>query len=634
VSLSNQGKEDEAIEWYNRALEKNPDDYNSLRQMGVSLSEQGKEDEAIEWYNRALEKNPEDYRSLRQMGVSLSNQGKEDEAIEWYNRALEKNPEDYHSLRSLGVSLSNQGKQDEAIEWFKKALKKKPEDYRSLREWSVAAFKSRDKDTALDKIKEAYRLEPTNKGLLNDIKFVCSATDTDVNKVVREITAGVMPEATEVTEIEKDVTDVKTLLYGMVKEKFKDKIEEFSKKKKESERRFEIFLANESRLRDDLSLLFVLRKWNSFTPAIPLKGEERRLGGGYFIWHKGKGTVIDPGYNFIENFSNAGCRLVNIDRIIITHAHNDHTDDFEAILNLFHEFNDKYTGKEKKVDIYMNMGSLMKFSGLINLKKCDYIHKVYPMSAGNIYSLADGMTITALPAYHNEVITDEYSLGVVLSIETDEGSRKIVLTSDTGLYPQVTNDRGEKVADTEGEEIYKLYRKVNEGILKDVSLLISHLGSIKKEEIEQPDSLTLYFYPNHLGVQGTVQMITAVRPKLAVVSEFGEELRGFRLELMDSIKEVITEFFDKKGEAPNIIPGDLPLIYDIEHEAVYCQASKEMVSCRNVGYKLWQKTDTFYYFAVDKCAMNDEDMKHYVEVFELERENVKELFCFRDLTVP
>ena len=62
----------------------------------------------------------------------------------------------------------------------------------------------------------------------------------------------------------------------------------------------------------------VLRKWNSFTPAIPSAEDERSLGGGYFVWHKGKGIVIDPGYNFIENFYDAGCRICDIDTVIIT----------------------------------------------------------------------------------------------------------------------------------------------------------------------------------------------------------------------------------------------------------------------------------------------------------------------------
>jgi tetratricopeptide (TPR) repeat protein len=626
VSLSKQGKEDEAIEWYNKALTVNPNDYSSLRSIGVSLSKQGKEDEAIEWFKKALAVKPEDYVSLKGIGVALSKQGKGEEAIEWFKKALAVNPEDYDSLRGIGVALSKQGKEEEAIEWFKKVLAVNLNDYHSYRAWSVSAFNTGDHETALQQIKEAYKRHPEDKSLLDDLRFVCSASGVDVNAVLKEITEG---ERQAVEAVEKKVTDVKTLLYKLVKERFKDRIDGFSAQKKKAEKYFDIFLSNESCLRDNLTLLFVLRKWNSYTPAIPLKGEERRLGGGYFIWHNGKGTVIDPGYNFIENFSNAGCRLVNVDRIVITHAHNDHTDDFEALLNLIHEFNERHKRKERKIDIYLNLGSFKKFSGFLDLKKCDYIHKVYPLSANNTYDLGDGMTITALPAYHDEVITEEYAVGVYISINTDKGERKIILTSDTGLYPQIRDDKDEKVADIQGTEIHRLYREVNEDILQDVSILISHLGSIKEEEIRQPDPLSLYFYPNHLGVQGTVQMITAVHPRLAIVSEFGEELRGFRQELMYSIRDVIREFFKGEDQIPNVIPGDLPLICDIENEAVFCHASKQLKPYDDVDYKL-DPSDTFYYFASKERSKFEATMGYFVEDFENKRKNAKELFCFKD----
>ena len=63
--------EDEAITWYDKALEVNPRDYDAMRQRGVSLSEKGQEDEAITWYDKALEVNPRDNRAMRSKGVSV-----------------------------------------------------------------------------------------------------------------------------------------------------------------------------------------------------------------------------------------------------------------------------------------------------------------------------------------------------------------------------------------------------------------------------------------------------------------------------------------------------------------------------------------------------------------------------------
>ncbi len=107
------------------------------------------------------------------------------------------------------------------------------------------------------------------------------------------------------------------------------------------------------------SFLVVLRKWNSYTPSLPgqtgLKDiSVHSVGGGYFLYiqapenylETGYGMVIDPGYNFIHNFGAAGFCLDDIDGILITHAHNDHTNDFESLLTLLYQRNDKCLGKK------------------------------------------------------------------------------------------------------------------------------------------------------------------------------------------------------------------------------------------------------------------------------------------------
>ena len=52
---------------------------------------------------------------------------------------------------------------------------------------------------------------------------------------------------------------------------------------------------------------FILRRWGSYTPGVI----QRSAGGGYFLNWDGKGVVIDPGFNFLDNFiqSNNGSNL-------------------------------------------------------------------------------------------------------------------------------------------------------------------------------------------------------------------------------------------------------------------------------------------------------------------------------------
>lgn len=89
----------------------------------------------------------------------------------------------------------------------------------------------------------------------------------------------------------------------------------------------------------------VLRRWNSYTPIIADNYYTSR-GGGYFIKIKGKGIVVDPGFNFIDNFREAGHKFNEIDAVLITHAHNDHTADIESILTLLYRYNKEFRGEK------------------------------------------------------------------------------------------------------------------------------------------------------------------------------------------------------------------------------------------------------------------------------------------------
>ena len=73
--------------------------------MGVALADQGKLEEAIEAYNKALAIKPDYAEAYSNIGVALADQGKLEEAIEAYNKALAIKP-DYAEAYSNMVLLS------------------------------------------------------------------------------------------------------------------------------------------------------------------------------------------------------------------------------------------------------------------------------------------------------------------------------------------------------------------------------------------------------------------------------------------------------------------------------------------------------------------------------------------------
>jgi hypothetical protein len=217
---------------------------------------------------------------------------------------------------------------------------------------------------------------------------------------------------------------------------------------------------------------------------------------------------------------------------------------------------------------------------------------------GNRYTLDGGLVLTVLPAYHDELVTRDYAVGLHISAETEKGTRSLLFTSDTGLYPSIKRG-GKTVANSSGKEIHELYDEIGDGTLKqNVDLLVTHIGSIKADEIRQKPGMNLegVFYPNHLGVLGTCQVITAIHPRLAVVSEFGEELRVFRPKLLELIDEVVKGFFRQiKGKkATRVVPGDLPFVYDLADRTVYCYYSEKLVPDERICFV--HEEETFYYF--------------------------------------
>ena len=100
--------------------------------MGFTLQEQGKLEEAIEAYNKALAIKPDYAQAYYNLGNALHEQGKLEEAIEAYNKALAIKPDYAQAYYNMGITLQEQGKLEEAIEAYNKSLAIKP-DYAAAR---------------------------------------------------------------------------------------------------------------------------------------------------------------------------------------------------------------------------------------------------------------------------------------------------------------------------------------------------------------------------------------------------------------------------------------------------------------------------------------------------------------------
>jgi tetratricopeptide (TPR) repeat protein len=121
-----QGRMDEAIAQYQRALEIKPDDDEVHYNLGNVFLQLGRMDEAIAHYQKALAINPNYAKAHNNLGTAFRQQGRLEEAITQFQKALEIKPDYAEVHNNLGVVFTQQERMEEAISHFQKALAIKP----------------------------------------------------------------------------------------------------------------------------------------------------------------------------------------------------------------------------------------------------------------------------------------------------------------------------------------------------------------------------------------------------------------------------------------------------------------------------------------------------------------------------
>ena len=98
--------------------------------LGTALYEKGKDEEAIEPLQKALEIDPDNahYRSnlvkvLVGLGRDRAERGELDEAVGYFGRALKVDDSYAEAHESLGRALAQQGKKEEAAQHYQEALR-------------------------------------------------------------------------------------------------------------------------------------------------------------------------------------------------------------------------------------------------------------------------------------------------------------------------------------------------------------------------------------------------------------------------------------------------------------------------------------------------------------------------------
>jgi tetratricopeptide (TPR) repeat protein len=128
MALGMQGRFDEALSQFDRALEMNPLSYDAHANLATTLSMKGDNERAATHFARAVEINPQIAPKVYQdMARNLAALGRNDEAIDALRRAVLFYPDSADLHFFLGVFLAEERHSEEAIAVLRTALKLQPD---------------------------------------------------------------------------------------------------------------------------------------------------------------------------------------------------------------------------------------------------------------------------------------------------------------------------------------------------------------------------------------------------------------------------------------------------------------------------------------------------------------------------
>jgi len=127
------------------------------------------------------------------------------------------------------------------------------------------------------------------------------------------------------------------------------------------------------------------------------------------------------------------------------------------------------------------------------------------------------------------------------------------------------------------------------------------------------------------------------KPRLAVVSEFGEEMRQFRCALVKGLQEkVIDRMFPKtvKQPVPRVVPGDLAFIYDIGADKFYCCMDRDWCNIHDIAFGVNPKSKdlkkSIYYFSEKSWPRFKQNPNSGTDMFDASRQTHRDMYFRKD----
>nr|WP_276020149.1 tetratricopeptide repeat protein [Acetivibrio straminisolvens] len=190
------GKYEKALEFFDKAIEINGNSAEAYNAKGITLANLERYEESFENLKKAMELEPSNSVYQNDMAYGLNNLRRFEEAIQYAEKALELNPRNSSAYTNKGYALEALGKTDEAIKCYDKAIQLCPTDFYVYYNKALTVFETGKTEEAIELLDKALEIEPdyldaiTSKGYclneLGEYEKAIACFDTAIKKYPKE----------------------------------------------------------------------------------------------------------------------------------------------------------------------------------------------------------------------------------------------------------------------------------------------------------------------------------------------------------------------------------------------------------------------------------------------------------------
>ena len=168
----------DVVTLYRTTLRQNSACWLACNNLGSALVAQGKTDEAIHLYERAIVLRPAYAEAHNNLANAFAHTGHPQEAVAQYEAALATDPQIAGIHANLAVVLTQMGRPDEGIIQYREAARTGHDRATALVNLADALLQRGDHREAAARLAQALALRPADAGVANDLAFLV-ATTTD-----------------------------------------------------------------------------------------------------------------------------------------------------------------------------------------------------------------------------------------------------------------------------------------------------------------------------------------------------------------------------------------------------------------------------------------------------------------------